>query len=221
MSNDFYYNYRFIDDDKVSRLPAGSYDDPNKNPTRSAYRGIIYDESIIQKVLDSFEDALISPLHDPDDDHTKPHWHVMVNFGRNGQRYRTILEQFHKLGIVGCQYVENKISTIKYYAHRTAASKYKQQFSDETIRFETRCSDPDKLSQYIKVMSGIDPVISDYDQLFQIVNSHHFLYYIDLLDFLRKMDSGLYLFACRNSNFCVKLLRSREYKINKIKEFSR
>ena len=50
MSNDFFYNYRFGDDDKISHLPASAYDDPGKNTTRSAYRGIIYDESIIENV---------------------------------------------------------------------------------------------------------------------------------------------------------------------------
>lgn len=222
MSKNFFYMYRFGDEEHLSRLPSSAYDDPADNRTRSAYCGIIYDETVIDVVLDQFEDCVVSPMHNPDEEHVKPHWHVMVNFGRNGQRYHTILDRFHDLGIVGCMHVENKVSMLRYYAHRSSSSKNKQQFSDEQIRFETRCSDPEKLGKYIKIITGLDPVISDFDSVFRIITSENqrFTHYVDLLNFLRDLDSSLYLFACRNSAFCIKVLRSQEYKNKKIEEFN-
>lgn len=223
MKNEHFFNYAFPGDEKFSKLPSSAYDDPSNNRTRSAYCGIIYNENIIDSVLDSFEDCVISPMHYADDEHVKMHWHVYVNFGRNGQRYQSVLNKFHDLGIVGCMHVENKTSMLRYYAHRTSSSRSKQQFSDEQIKMDLRCSDPEKLPSYIKLITGVDPVISDYDNIYKIVTSehHHFTHYVDLLEYLRNMDAALYLFACRNSSFCIKILRSQEYKIKKLNEFGK
>ena len=128
---------------------------------------------------------------------------------------------FHDLGIIGCKSVGNKTAMIRYLAHRSSSSGHKEQFSDDIIKEQLRCSDPDKFQSYYKLITGVDTVLSDYDKLFQTIvyNEKRFIYYVDLLEYLRQNDSSLYVFACRNSNFCLKLLKSQEFKNKKLEEF--
>lgn len=132
-----------------------------------------------------------------------------------------MLNLFHSLGIVGCKAVNNKNSMIKYLAHRSATSTHKEQFTDDEIEEQLKCSNPDKRIEYIRLITGKDPIISNYDKMFSIITSDvlHFNYYVDLLSWLRQNDIELYVFACRNSNFCLKVLRSQEYKNKKKEEF--
>ena len=134
-----------------------------------------------------------------------------------------MLNQFHTLGIVGCKAISNKQSMIRYLGHRTSTSKNKEQFTDEKIKAGIRVSNQEKYNEYIKLILGIDPIISDYDNIFKLITDSNlrFEYYVDLLDYLRKNDITLYVFACRNSNFCLRVLRSQEYKNKKVEEFSK
>lgn len=95
---------------------------------------LVYPETMpLEDLLHNIEllhiEAFVSPLHDPDVDHTKPHYHVLFMY-ESQQSVKSIREDIHKCGAVNDFFIHPpRRSYARYLLHLDNLDK--QQFGSE------------------------------------------------------------------------------------------
>ena len=125
---------------KAQREADKRYDAKRKGKRKRNWSTVVYPESAptdwLAKLANSMVQALVSPLHDKDNDddgaRKKPHYHVLLMFD-NPQLKEAAKDIFSEIGGVGCDPIRYSLrGSVRYLCHLDSPDKAR--YSEEDVK---------------------------------------------------------------------------------------
>lgn len=142
------------------------------------FAGVFYPESCppdFKKVIESFGvKCCLSPLHQPDDNDKKPHYHIVFMFSGNKNIEQVRLLMF-KLGSSLVQPINDISAMIRYLVHKDNPEK--EQFDKREIV----CYHNVEIDKYFK--QSEKEQLESMRKLIQIINTNKITKYNELINF--------------------------------------
>lgn len=165
------------------------------------FSGVFYPESCppdFEKVIESFGcKCALSPLHTPDDDDKKPHYHLVFCFSGN-KTLEQVREMMYKLGSGMVQPVNDICSMIRYLVHKDNPEK------QQLDKSEIKCYHNIQIDKYFKTN---DDKCNDMRKLIKIAIENKCHNFKELMDMC--IDNNDLLSLCLKYSYAINLyLRS-------------